>query len=409
MYSDVVERLLKYVKIDSPSDRLSDKFPSTDSQVEFAKKLVEELKEVGVQDVVYDNYYIIATIPANTKNVPSLAFVTHYDVCTDAPATGIKPRIIENYDGGEILFPADEKLKLNSEVDPRLAACKGHTLILTDGSTLLGADCKAGIALSIELAKFLLENPDYPHGMIRFIIGPDEELGVSITKLDISKSRCDYGYTLDGPQYAKVWTECFNADKVTVNVKGMAAFPGRGQKQFTDASQMLCEMLAKVPLKYDPYYADGRDGIMWIQMMKGKMDKASAMVMVRDFDINKLEEMEEMIRGFANGVLAKYPNGEIDIEVKELYRNYKVELDKRPEVVENALEAFRRIGVKPEIGVTRGGNDCTHLCEKGIISAHISIGYNLCHSVREWISIQQLEKNLEMVKELPKVWVEKSS
>jgi len=413
----LIDTFIKYTKVDTQCDQGSKASPSTPGQLELQKIVVEDLKAAGVTEIeASDDGFIYATIPSNLPNghpakgkVPTLGLLAHLDTADEAPGKNVKAQFIENYQGQDIKFPGNPELKLNADVAPYLKHCVGHTLITSDGTTLLGADDKAGLAVLVELANHYRENPEDLHGKIRIAIIPDEEIGVGTEKLDLKKYGADIAYTLDAGEKGEIDVESFNGFMGKIIVEGYAAFAGYGKDIYINAIQVLSKMIAKMEDKRWPQNADGRDPIWWIQSLTGEVSKAEAAVYLRDFDLDGIENQKKLLADIKEEVAKEFPKAKINIDINETYKNYKYELEKDPRIVEYAEEAMERIGIKPKRNFVRGGNDSCHLCFSGLLSTNIFVGMQNMHSLMEWTSVETIESSLETVISLAKVWVDKSA
>lgn len=412
----LIDTFIKYTKIDTMADPESKSSPSTPGQLELQKIVVEDLKAAGVTELEASNDgFIYATIPSNLPDghpakgkVPTLGFLAHLDTANEASGKNVKAQFIENYQGGDITFPGNPELKLNSDVAPYLKKCVGHTIITSDGTTLLGADDKAALAVLVELVHHYRENPEDLHGKIRMAIIPDEEIGVGTEKLDLKKYGADIAYTLDAGEMGEIDVESFNGFMGKITVEGYAAFPGYGKNIYINAIQVISKIIAKMEGKRWPQNAAGRDPIWWIQSVTGEVSRAEAAVYLRDFDIDGIETQKKILAGIKEEVAKEFPKAKINIDISETYKNYKYELEKDPRIVEYAEEAMERIGLKPKRNFVRGGNDSCHLCFSGLLSTNIFVGMQNMHSLMEWTSVETVESSLETVISLAKVWVEKS-
>lgn len=413
----LVERFIKYTKVDTRSLPDTDRIPSTPGQLELANMVAEDLKRAGVDDIdLTEEGFTYATIPENLPKghpakgkVPTIGLLAHLDTAQEAPGKGVKARIIENYQGGEITFPGNPGLKLTPGIAPVLKNCIGHTIITSDGTTLLGGDDKAALSVLVELAQYYKDNPNELHGKIRLGIIPDEEIAVGAEKLDLKKYGADVAYTIDAGEMGEIDVESFNGFKGTITVEGYAAFPGYGKGIYLNAIQVLSKFIAAMNDERWPQNCDSRQPIWWIQDMKGEVSKAEAVVYLRDFALEGIEEQKRLLDGIKTKVIKDFPKAKINIEINEMYKNYKYELDKDPRVVEYAEEAMKRIGITPKRNYVRGGNDSCHLCFKGLLSTNLFVGMQNFHSSMEWISADTIEASFKNIISLAGVWLEKSA
>ena len=410
-----VKRFIKYTTYDTKSDpTVTDKTPSTEGQRELAKIIVADFKTAGYQNVeVDDQCYIYATLPSNIPDghpakgkVPVVGLFGHLDTASEESGKDVKARVIENYDGSEITYPANPDIKLTSKVAPELKDCIGHTIITSDGTTLLGGDDKVALSIMVELPTYFKENPEMLHGNIRVAVIPDEEIGVGTEKFDLKKFGADVAYTIDASEIGGIDVESFNGFKAGVEVKGVSAFPGYGKDIYQSAAQVISKFVAKMDEKYWPQNGADRDSIWWVDEFSASVSEAKMSVYMRAFDIEGIKEEEKMLNSIANDLLKEYPTAKINVDVKEMYKNYKYELDKDPRVVDYAEEAMKKLQITPKRNFVRGGNDSCHLCFSGLLSTNIFAGFHNMHSLREWVSVETMEASLKTVATLAGVWVE---
>ncbi len=416
-YKEMVDRFVNYTTYSTASKPDMGVIPSTPGQMELAKVVAEDLKNAGIKDVeLSDQAYIFATIPENIPDgnpakgkVPIIAFLSHLDTAEEASGENVKARLIENYDGSDITYSAKPELTLNATVAPLLKDCIGHTIITSDGTTLLGGDDKAGLSILVQLAKHLTENQDIHHGKIRIAIMPDEEITVGAEALELSAIGADVAYTIDAAAMGEIDIESFNGFKGRLSVEGYPAFPGYGKDIYINAIQIISKFVARMNDERWPQNCDGRQPIWWVQDMNGTVSNANATVYMRDFDLDGIEEQKKLLGNIKDELQKEFPKSKINLDIEKMYLNYKYELDKDPRVVDYAMEAVERIGMKPRKNSVRGGNDCCRLCFKGLLSTNIFAGFENMHSVMEWVSVETMEKSFETIVEITKVWMEKSS
>ena len=416
MRESLLDRFLKYVKVNTQAIPEATKIPSSAGQLELAKIVAEDLTAAGVVDIrVTEQGYIYGTIPSNLPanhpahgKAPTLGFISHLDTAAECSGKDVKPQVIKNYQGQDIPLTGNPNLVLKPSEEPPFKDCIGHTIITTDGTTLLGADDKAGIAAIVEMASVLKEHPEKLHGKIRIGIMPDEELGIGAEKLDLKEFGADFAYTIDGGAAGEIDTESFNGFQGKVSVEGYAAFPGYGKGIYLNATKILTEFVTLMNDTMWPENCDGRQGIWWVDAFKGEVARAEMSVFLRDFDLEGIKEKEKTLKGIKEKLLKKYPKAKIEVSVAEQYKNYRYELDKDKRVVQYAEEAVRRVGLKPAHHSVRGGNDSCHLCFSGLLSTNLFIGMQRMHSLKEWVSLQVIEKAVETLVALTGVWLEKS-
>ncbi|MGV3574747.1 MAG: peptidase T [Devosia sp.] len=410
MTDTVLDRFLRYVQIDTQSDPTSPTQPSTEKQKTLSRLLVSELLAIGFADAEMDsNGYVYATVPANTdKDVPVICFCSHVDTAPDFSGTGVKPQIIKNYAGGDITLVGDKSRVICVAEHPELNNQIGNDLITTDGTTLLGADDKAGIAEIVTAAEILLKDKSIPHGAIKLLFTPDEEIGRGVDKVDLKKLGARFAYTMDGETAGTIEDETFSADGLEISITGVAMHPGFAKGRMENAIKIAGEIIARLPHDVSPEGTEGRDGFVHPVGVTGSMEKAVISMIVRDFTVAGLHEKEAMVDEIAKAVIANYPGSSYRIAVKEQYRNMKEVLDKNPEIVEFAVEAIRRAGMEPVRGSIRGGTDGSRLSFMGLPTANIFAGGHAFHSPLEWISRQDMEKAVSTIVELARLWEERA-
>jgi tripeptide aminopeptidase len=406
-----LDRFLSYVKYDTQSSEESETYPSTTKQLELSKKLVNELNELGLQDVeLTEHGYVFATLPANVdKNVPVIGLIAHVDTSPDVSGEGVQPVIHKNYQGGDIILPKDKSQVIEFNMNPALKNCIGHDIITTDGTTLLGADNKAGIAEIMGAIVFLLKNPDVKHGKIRIAFTVDEEVGTGTKYFDVKKFGADYAYTIDGETAGEVEDETFCADTAIVKVKGVNVHPGYAKDKMINSIKIASEFIDQLPKgAVSPETTEKREGYLHPNGIKGSVELTEIVMLVRDFTVEDLNEKEVLLEKIAKELTDKYKPGSISIEIKESYRNMKYKLNEHPQVVEYALEAVKRSGLKPIKNLIRGGTDGARLSYMDLPTPNIFTGGHNFHSQKEWISIQDMEKAVETIVNLVQIWTEKS-
>jgi len=407
----VKERFLKYVQIDTQSDPLSKTYPSTEKQKDLGRVLVEELLEMGISDAHLDEHgYVYATIPANTdKDVPVLCFCSHVDTSPDSSGKDVKPLIHKNYDGSDIILPDDNTQVISPNNYPLLKDQIGNDIVTASGTTLLGADNKAGVAAIMDAAHFFINNKDIKHGKIRILFTPDEEIGRGVDKADMQKLGADFGYTIDGAERGSLEDETFSADGATITVKGVSQHPGFAKGKMESAIKAIGDIVARLPKdRLSPETTEGREGFVHPVRMGGTVEEASLTFIVRDFTDEKLAEHENELRKIMDEVMKSYPNSTAELKVTEQYRNMKKVLDKYPHVVSYAEEAITRAGLAPKKSSIRGGTDGSRLSFMGLPCPNIFAGEHAFHSKHEWVSVQDMQKSAETIVHLCRIWEEKS-
>ncbi|MBB4187752.1 tripeptide aminopeptidase [Sinorhizobium terangae] len=410
MTDTVIDRFLRYVVIDTQSDPKSTTQPSTEKQKNLARILVEELLAIGLADAHLDEHgYVYATIPSNVdKPVPVICFCSHMDTAPDFTGTNVKPQVVRNYAGGDIQLSGDPQQVIRVSDNPELGNQIGNDIITTDGTTLLGADDKAGLAEIMTAAQVLVDNPDIKHGTIKLLFTPDEEVGRGVDKVDLKKLGAEFGYTVDGETAGHIEDETFSADGVEITIQGVAIHPGFAKGKMENAIKIVGAIIDRLPKDIAPEATSDRDGFIHPIGVTGSMEKATLAFIVRDFDEGGLAVKEKMLEDIVKGVMAEFPRSSYAFEVKEQYRNMKAILDRHPQIVENAVEAIRRAGMTPVRGSIRGGTDGSRLSYMGLPCANIFAGGHAFHSPLEWISRQDMEKSVETLVELAKIWEERA-
>lgn len=410
MTDTVTDRFLRYVVIDTQSDAKSATQPSTEKQKNLGRLLVEELLAIGLSDAHLDEHgYIYATIPSNVdKPVPVICFCSHMDTAPDFTGTNVKPQLIRAYAGGDIQLPGDPQQIIRVAEHPALRDQIGNDIITTDGTTLLGADDKAGLAEIMTAAQFLIDNPDIKHGTIKLLFTVDEEIGRGVDKVDLKKLGAAFAYTMDGETAGHIEDETFSADGVEITIQGVAIHPGFAKGKMENAIKIAGAIIDRLPKHLAPETTEGKDGFVHPVSVTGSMEKAALSLIVRDFDDAGLATKEAMIEAIIKDVMPDYPGSSYTFEVKHQYRNMKVVLDRHPEIMENAVEAIRRAGMEPVRGSIRGGTDGSRLSFMGLPCPNIFAGGHAFHSPLEWVSRQDMEKAVKTIVELAKVWEERS-
>jgi len=407
----VAERFLKYVTIDTQSDPQSVVHPSTEKQKDLSILLAKELSEIGLTDAHSDEYgYVYATIPSNTqKQVPVICFCSHVDTAPDCSGTNVKPILHKHYNGDDIILPDDKTQVISTLKYPYLKTHIGQDIITASGTTLLGADDKSGIAIIMDLANYLITNPQVKHGTIKILFTPDEEIGMGTTKLDLQKLGADFGYTLDGGEIATFEDETFSADAVTITINGVISHPGYAKDVMVNAIKIVGEIAAALPKNdWSPETTTGRQGFVHPVRIEGLAEKASIEFIIRDFETSKFTEYENRLKSIAESVVANYPKATMEFMVKEQYRNMKEILDQHPQVAANAIEAYQRVGLTVVKEPIRGGTDGSRLSFMGLPCPNIFTGMQAIHSKHEWVGVSDMEKAVEVLVMLTQVWEEKS-
>ncbi len=406
----VTERFLRYVKIDTQSDPESPTIPSTAKQKNLAKVLLEELKAIGVADAELDEYgYIYATIPSNTnKNVPVICFCSHMDTSPDCSGANVNPILNKNYQGGDIQLPNDKTQVLTPAAYPDLLNQIGNDIITTDGTTLLGADNKAGLAEIMAAAEYLMNRPEVKHGAIRILFTPDEEIGRGVDKVDMKKLGAQYGYTMDGESLGHIESENFSADAVTIVINGVSAHPGFAKGKMESAIKIVSEIVAALPKDtLSPESTEDMEGFIHATSIGGSIEQATLKFIIRDFVTAGLKTKENLLEEITKNVLKNYPRSTYQFTVTEQYRNMKEVIDKHPNVIEYAAEAIRRSGIEVHHQSIRGGTDGSRLSFMGMPCPNIFAGEHAFHGKQEWVSVQDMQKAAEVIVNICGVWEER--
>lgn len=406
----VTERFLRYIQIDTQSNALSNTHPSTEKQKDLSYLLAKELQEMGINAEADEFGYVYATIPSNTnKSVPVICFCSHVDTTSDCSGTNVKPIVHKNYQGQDIVLPDDNTQVISPTKYPYLNSFIGKDIITASGLTLLGADDKSGVAIIMDLANYLVQNLQIKHGTIKILFTPDEEIGMGTAKLDMKKLGADFGYTLDSGELGCFEDETFSADAVTITVTGVSAHPGAAKGIMINAVKIIADIIAALPKdSWSPETTEQREGFVHPLRIDGIAEKASVDFIIRSFETADLVVYEERLKAIANNVLSNYPNAVMNFEIKEQYRNMKEILDKHPAVVNNAITAYKRVGLNVIKEPIRGGTDGSRLSFMGLPCPNIFTGMQAIHSKHEWIGISDMEKSVETLVELVKVWEENS-
>ncbi len=394
----MIDRFLRYVKIDTQSDPASNTTPSTEKQWNLAFKLAEELKEIGMKHVtIDDNGYIMASLPSNVdRKVPTIGFIAHYDTSPDFTGNNVQPRIIENYDGSDIVLNADEQIILSPDYFDELRLYEGQTLITTDGTTLLGADDKAGIAEIITAMEYLIEHPEIAHGTIKVGFTPDEEIGRGAHLFDVEAFGADWAYTVDGSQLGELEYENFNAASAKITIKGKSVHPGYAQGKMINAISIANEFINILPPEETPQHTVGREGFFHVHHMKGEIEHAEFELIIRDHDRAQFEERKELLIHIANKLNSMYGQV-VNMLIKDQYYNMREKIEPVMHIVEIAKIAMERVGVTPLIKPIRGGTDGSQLSFKGLPCPNIFAGGHNFHGKYEYVPVESMLKAVEVI------------
>ena len=406
----VAERFIRYAQIDTQSDPQSKSHPSTEKQKGLGRLLVSELQAAGLQDAELDEFgYVYATLLATTdKPLPTICFCAHMDTAPDCTGTGVKPIVHQNYDGGDIQLPDDPAQIILAREHPYLASRKGDDIITASGTTLLGADDKAGVAVIMDMVQFFVQNPGIEHGKIRILFTPDEEIGRGVDKVDLGRLGADFGYTLDGGERGTLEDETFSADAMAITFHGISAHPGYGKDKLVNAIKVAAHFVDLLPKdEWSPETTDGRYGFVHPVRVSGSAEKATVELIIRDFYTAKLAAYEEHLRSKVEDALEAFPGATAETVVTEQYRNMKEILDSHPQVVQYAAEAIGRAGMEVHRSSARGGTDGSRLSFMGLPCPNIFTGEMAFHGKHEYVSIQDMQKSVETIVYLACLWAEK--
>lgn len=406
--STLLDGFLRYVRVNTQADERSTTYPSTPGQLVLGRMLRDELLALGV-DATQDEFGIVfAAIPGNVPGAPTIAFNAHVDTSPETSGANVDPQVHRHYDGRDIALPKDATRVIRVAESPELAALVGKTIVTTDGTTLLGGDDKAGVAVLMELARVLAADPAIPHGPIRIVFTCDEEIGKGALHLEPSQIGAVVAYTLDGQGVAEIEAETFSADKATVAVTGVNTHPGMAKGKMVNAIRILAAFLDRLPQRRGaPETADGREGFLHPYIVEGGVAKATAHVLIRDFETHLLEGHAEILRSTAATLKREYPEANIDVLIAPQYRNMRDGIAREPRAVKFADEAVRRAGLTPHHTIIRGGTDGTQLTAKGLPTPNLSTGEHNIHSPLEWVCLEEMETCLRVVVELVQVWAGK--
>ena len=402
---NLLERFLKYVSIHTTSDENTGLVPSTPQQMEFAKILAEELKDMGMQDVSLDKKgYLMATLPSNIdKDVPTVGFISHLDTSPDMSGKNVKPRIVENYDGNDIILNEKENIVLSPKQFPELTMYRGQSLVVTNGLTLLGADDKAGIAEIMTAMDYFIKNPDVKHGKVRIAFNPDEEIGLGAHHFDVEKFGCQFAYTMDGGEIGELEYENFNAAGAKVTFYGTNVHPGYAKNKMVNSMKIATKFMATVPANESPEYTDGYEGFYHLTGIGGDVEKTTVSYIIRDHDRKKFEERKAHLQMLVDKINSEFGDNTATLEVKDQYYNMKEKIEPVKYIVDIASEAIRQAGVEPKVKPIRGGTDGAQLSFKGLPCPNIFAGGHNFHGKYEFVPIQSMEKATEVIKNIIKI------
>lgn len=403
---DVLERFLRYVRIDTTSDQDSTTYPSTAKQRELGELLEGELRELGLDDVELTQHgYVFATVPGTEG--PTVGLIAHMDTSQDESGANVQPQVVQSWDGSDIVLPGDPDKVLRASENPILAARIGHDIVTTDGTTLLGADDKAGVAEIMGAVAYLVAHPEIEHAPLRVGFTVDEEVGRGVDHFDIDAFGADLAYTLDGAEVGRIDDETFSASEVRIRIEGLSVHPGTSKGKMVNAIKLGARLIERLPSDdRSPETTDGRRGFIHPHRFTGTTAEAELRFIARDFDAARLAEHEQLLRKLADDVAAEEPRARVSVTVEEQYRNMKEFLDQDPRVTEAADEAARRCGLDPWREPIRGGTDGAMLSARGLLTPNVFTGGHQFHSVLEWASVQDMALSAATIVELAKLWAE---
>lgn len=395
----LTDRFLKYVSFNTTSDENTKMTPSTPGQMVFAQYLVEELKSIGLQEVDLDkNGYIMATLPANTdKNIPTIGFISHMDTSPDMSGKNVKARIVENYDGNDILLNEEKVIILETEKYPEILQYKGQDIIVTDGTTLLGADDKAGIAEIVTAMEYLIAHPEIKHGKIRVGFTPDEEIGQGADHFDVPKFGAEWGYTLDGGEIGELEFENFNAAAAKITFKGLNVHPGYAKHKMLNSMRVAHQFVSMLPRHETPEHTEKYEGFYHLVGMEGTVEQSSLSYIIRDHDRDRFERRKKEIQHITNKINAEFGEGTATLELRDQYYNMREKVEPVMHIVDLAFEAMESVGVKPNVKPIRGGTDGSRLSYEGLPCPNIFAGGHNFHGRFEYVPVQSMEKAMMVV------------
>ena len=403
----VTERFLKYIAVDTTSDPSSDTFPSTRSQEAFAKALAEEMKETGLENVTVDSYgYVFGTIPSTIEDYQGkiLGFIAHMDTSCAESGKNIRPRIIENYDGKDIVLNEEKQIVMSPRDFSNLTQYQGQDLIVTDGTTLLGGDDKAGIAEILTAAQYLLAHPEIPHGPVRVGFTPDEEIGQGTDHFDVEKFGADFAYTMDGGECGELEYENFNAAEAVADFHGVSIHPGSAKGKMINALRLAMEFESLMPSAQRPECTEGREGFIHLDALQGSVDHARSEYIIRDHDMSLFREKKKHMEDMVRTMNTKYGYEAVSLKIEDSYFNMKEKIEPHKFLIDNVLKVYEKLGIRPQIQPIRGGTDGAQLSFKGLPCPNLGTGDHNCHGHFEFVCIQAMEKSVEVIVELVKLW-----
>jgi tripeptide aminopeptidase len=405
----VDKKFLRYVSFDTQSNEDSETQPSTEKQLKLLKQLVKELKAMGIKDAEMDEFgYVMATVPSNMKkDVPAIGFIAHVDTAPDASGKDIKPQIVKNYDGKDIVLNAERNIVLKVADFPEMADYKGQTIITTDGTTLLGADDKAGVAEIMCAAEYLVEHPEVPHGPVKIGFTPDEEIGRGVVKFDVDKFNAKYAYTMDGGAVGELEFENFNAASAKIHIQGSNLHPGYSKNKMVNSIIIGCELNDMLPVQQRPEFTEKYEGFFHIIGFQGTVEQTDISFIIRDHDMAKFKEKKKLMQDTVDFLNKKYGEGTVTAVIKDQYYNMRKKVEPHYHIVTTAVKAMEMAGVKPKIQPIRGGTDGANLSFKGLPCPNLFAGGHNFHGKLEYVPIPSMEKATQVILNIVKIFAER--
>ena len=402
----LLDKFLRYISVDTQSDPESESQPSTQKQFNLLNMLLNELKAMGIEATLDEYGYVMASIPSNAgKNIPPIGFISHVDTSPDASGADIKPQIIRNYDGGDILLNKEKNLSLKVSEFPEMAQYKGQTMITTDGNTLLGADDKGGVAAIMYAAEYIMEHPDFKHGEIKIGFTPDEEIGRGVAKFDVKKFGAKYAYTIDGGEIGELEYENFNAAGAKVHIQGRNIHPGYGKGKMINAILVAMELNGMLPVEQRPEFTCDYEGFIHIINFTGTVEESTMQYIIRDHDTSKFEAKKKIIADAVDFINKKYGNI-VTLEIKHQYNNMRQQVEPHYQIIEKAIKAMEMAGIKPKIQPIRGGTDGANLSFMGLPCPNIFAGGHNFHGKMEYVPLESMEKASQVILNIIKLFTE---
>jgi tripeptide aminopeptidase len=412
MSDTVLDRFLRYVRYDTQSDERSKTYPSTGTQLVLLRDLAGELRALGLSDAAIDEHgYVMATIPATTRkpNVPTIGFIAHVDTSPEMPGAGVTPIVHRAYDGRDLVLPDDPAVVLRAAEIPWLAEQIGNDIVTASGTTLLGADNKAGVAEIVTAAAHLISHPQIPHGAIRIAFTPDEEVGRGTEHFDVARFGAACAYTMDGGRRGEIEIESFSADAITVTFHGFNTHPGYAKGRMVNAIKVAAAFIDRLPNdSLSPETTEGYDGFVHPYVIQASVERTSVRLLLRDFVTAGLRDKQALIERLAHDAATAFPGARVETSVEESYRNMREVLDQHPHIADYARDAIRRVGLEPHTQPIRGGTDGSRLSFMGLPTPNLFAGEHNFHSRLEWVSVQDMEKAVDVIVELARIWEEQS-